>query len=409
MKTIFKAFAKKLFGAEYGRLKSTLFVCIAVFWGLYITDFKVEIAPFILYLMVSTLTSGIIWQMLSAEGASGDMQNMLMLPFENRSFVPAYVAALGIHTFLTKTAVLLSVVFALSPWRPLEIAGSVLCIVNAVLATAAVFSLRKCRYTGWLWAAALIASIFLLWDTPYFLPLVIGSCVLALLILRNADGYSFYSCGAIDSCGQKSKQTSPGFIRHSKDSRTFLTRDFCRIGRARGSASLVWRYLLRYLLARKNYLANTAIMWAVACALPLFLRNAGSLFVLPVGFAILSLNTPICILLSADPDFEQAVRALPGQKKGFCLPYCLFIFMCNLIADALFLLSWQTQLGGIAAPAAALAPVFAFLSAVLSVLLEWFYPLRNWKTESDLWHHPRKYAVPLVMLLLAGIAGTLSL
>ncbi len=150
-------------------------------------------------------------------------------------------------------------------------------------------------------------------------------------------------------------------------------------------------------------------MWGVACVLPLFLRNAESLFVLPVGFAILSLNTPICILLSADPDFEQAVRTLPGQKNAFCLPYCLFIFMCNLIADALFLLSWQIQFGGISAPAAILALFFAFLSAVLSVLLEWFYPLRNWKTESDLWHHPRKYAVPLVMLLLAGITGTLSL
>ncbi len=380
MKTIFKAFAKKLFGTEYERLKSMLFVCITVFFGLYITDFKVEIAPFILYLMVTALTSGIMWQLLSAEGASEDMQNMLMLPFENRSFVLAYVAVLGIHTFLTKTAVLLSAVFALSAWRLLEIIGSIFCIVNAALATAAVFSLRKCRYTGCLWAAALIASIFFLWNTPYFLPLIMGSCALALLILRNADVYSFYSCRY-----QNRKMPLYGF----------------------GWA--VWRYLLRYLLAHKNYLANTAIMWGVACVLPLFLKNAESLFVLPVGFAILSLNTPICILLSADPDFEQAVRTLPGQKNAFCLPYCLFIFMCNLIADALFLLSWQIQLGGIAVPAAILALFFAFLSAVLSVLLEWFYPLRNWKTESDLWHHPRKYAVPVVMLLLAGIIGTLSL
>lgn len=39
---------------------------------------------------------------------------------------------------------------------------------------------------------------------------------------------------------------------------------------------------------------------------------------------------------------------------------------------------------------------------VLSVLLEWFYPIRGWKIESDLWHHPRKYVVPVAMLLLAG-------
>ena len=45
---------------------------------------------------------------------------------------------------------------------------------------------------------------------------------------------------------------------------------------------------------------------------------------------------------------------------------------------------------------------FALQSAILSVLLEWFFPIRDWKTESDLWHHPRKYIVPAIMLLIAA-------
>lgn len=44
---------------------------------------------------------------------------------------------------------------------------------------------------------------------------------------------------------------------------------------------------------------------------------------------------------------------------------------------------------------------------VLSVLLEWFYPVRNWQIESDLWRHPRKYIVPAILLLLAGAVGIL--
>ena len=56
-------------------------------------------------------------------------------------------------------------------------------------------------------------------------------------------------------------------------------------------------------------------------------------------------------------------------------------------------------------PLIAGAVFFALQSAVLSVLLEWLYPIRNWKIESDLWHHPRKYVVPVVMLLLAGGAS----
>ena len=75
------------------------------------------------------------------------------------------------------------------------------------------------------------------------------------------------------------------------------------------------------------------------------------------------------------------------------------------MADVIFLISWQAQNGGITVPLTLGAVFFALQSAVLSVLLEWFYPIRDWKIESDLWHHPRKYMVPAVMLLLAGAAS----
>ena len=167
----------------------------------------------------------------------------------------------------------------------------------------------------------------------------------------------------------------------------------------------LWRYFFRYLSCHRNYLVNTAVMWCVAIVMPYFLRKMAGLSVVPVGFAILSLNTPICILLSCDRDLEQAVRFLPGQKRRFCIPYCLFIFSCNMAADVIFLCSWQIQNGGVTVLMIAGAVFFALQSAVLSVLLEWFYPIRGWKIESDLWHHPRKYVVPVVMLLLAGAAS----
>lgn len=72
------------------------------------------------------------------------------------------------------------------------------------------------------------------------------------------------------------------------------------------------------------------------------------------------------------------------------------------MVDVIFLLSWQIQNGGVTVLMISGAVFFALQSAVLSVLLEWFYPIRDWKIESDLWHHPRKYVVPMVMLLLAG-------
>ncbi len=336
MKMSFEVTAKKLFGVKYERLIRTLFLELVAFWGLHISGLRVEIAPFILYLMTVAFSAGVMWQTLSSDGNRANMENMLMLPFEGRTLVFSYVAALGAYTLLTKTAGLLAVFWAVGHWSWTEILGSLLCALAAIVAAAWLYPLR----------------------------------------LGRMDAYAFY-------------------VQPASRGRAVKVYRRCSVR----------RYLFRYLMAHKNYLVNTAAMWGVACVLPLLLGQMEARFVLPIGFAILSLNTPICILLSCDPALERAVRFLPGQGRAFCVPYCLFIFGCNLAADIVFLCSWQIQLGGIGPLHALTAAAFALLSAVGSVLLEWYFPLRGWKIESDLWHHPRKYIVPAVMLLLAGLVS----
>ena len=377
MKMTFKAFAKNLFGAKYERLQRSIFTYLIVFWGLYIADWKVQIAPFIRYLMLSTFTAGIMWQDLCSKAHAAKMQNMLMLPFDGRNFVFSYTAALGAYTVFTKTAALFAVLLAVSAWRPIELLGSAVCAINAVFMAAAVYSLKKYWYAGILWAGTIIAGILLFGNKVWIMPLFIANSIFAAIRLQITDEYIFYSPE-----GKKSYRV--------KQHRRFF----------------VWSYLFRYLNCHKNYLINTAVMWCAALILPHFLGKMESLFVIPIGFAVLSINTPVCILLSCDPDLEQAIRFLPGQKKAFCMPYCLFIFFCNMAANAIFLCSWQVKNNNVTALIILTAVFFALQSAILSVLLEWFYPIRNWKIESDLWHHPRKYAVPAIMLLAAGAVQT---
>ena len=405
MKMTGKAFAKKLFGAKYERLPRTLFMDVIVFWGLYIAGFQVQIAWFVRVLMISAFTAGVMWQALSSRDNVVELTAMLMLPHQRREFVFSYVGMLGAYTVLTKTGLLFAVLLAVTAWKPVELVGMILCMVHGVLMAAAVYSLRKYWYVGGLWAAAIVSAIYFITrhDTG-MLPLnpgvdgsrslgsigfgnelLVGLLLLvnglfAVLILWQGDGYVFYPWES-----EKSHGKAYHGVRQRK-------------------RAMLWRYFFRYLSCHKNYLLNTAVMWCVALVLPCFLKEMAGLSVIPVGFAILSLNTPICILLSCDPDLEQAVRFLPGQKRRFCIPYCLFIFLCNMAADVIFLLSWQIQNGGITVQMIAGAVFFALQSAVLSVLLEWFYPIRGWKIESDLWHHPRKYVVPVIMLLLAGAA-----
>lgn len=377
MKITFKAFAKNLFGAKYERLQRSIFIYLIVFWGLYITDWEVQIAPFIRYLMLSTFTAGIMWQALCSKDNATKMQNIFMLPFDRRNFVFSYVAALGAYTVFTKTAALFVVLLAVSVWKPIEFLGSAVCVINAIFMAACVYSLKKYWYAGILWASTIIAGILLLGNKVWILPLLIVNSIFAAIRLQITDGYIFYP--------QEGKK-----CYRIKQYRHFF----------------VWRYLFRYLNYHKNYLINTAVMWCVALILPHFLGAMESLFSVPIGFAILSLNTPICILLSCEPDSEQAIRFLPGQKKAFCIPYCLFIFFCHMAANVIFLCSWQMKNNSVTALMILTAVFFALQSAILSVLLEWLYPIRDWKIESDLWHHPRKYVVPAIMLLAAGAVQT---
>lgn len=374
MKMVFKAFLKNIFGENLERYLRMVLIDLIVFGGLFFADFKIRIAPSVLYLMVSVSTAGVMWRALSSKESVVNMQNMVMLPFERRGFVFSYVAVLGLYTCLTKTAALLAVLFAVSYWNPIVVLGSALCAGNAVLVAAAVCVLKKYWYTDGLWIIALFAGICCLGDGPWFWPMLFVSGAAACLALQRADGYVF--------CVWKSGKSE--------------------IKKYREHAS-IWIYFFRYLKEHKNYWMNMAVMWCVACALPAFLGSMERAFAVPIGFAVLSLNTPVCILLSCDPDLECAVRYLPGQKRMFCVPYVLFIFLCNIAAYAVFLCSLQIQAGGVTAYMLILAVFFAIQSAVSSVFLEWAYPIRGWNIESDLWHHPRKYMVPAVMLLFSGV------
>lgn len=329
MNVIFKAFMKNLFGASYERVARTFFIYLIVFWGLHIADVKIEIAPSILYLMVTVFTAGVMWQALSSETNMAQLQKIRMLPFEKWKLFFCYIAAMGSYVFLTKTAALLTVLLAVSDWSLREFSGSILCAGIAILMMPAF----------------------------YFLKLQ--------MISEN--------------------ENRQAVKRHRNYS--------------------VWRYFFRYLRTHKNYLMNMGIMYGVACVLPLVFRGMEIAFVVPFGFVILSMNTPLGIFLSCDPALERAVHVLPAPGKRFCVPYSLFIFLCNMIAETIFLCSLQIQMGGVTFQMIMIAVVVALSSAVCSVLLEWFCPIRGWKLECDLWHHPRKYLVPAGMLLLLTLAG----
>ena len=374
MKNTIKALCKQFFGAKYESAGKSLLASVILITALCAAEFRVEIAPFIFYLTSAIFTAGVMWQVLTGRQHMETMQGLFMLPFDNRSFVFSYVLVLAAHTLITKTLPIWALFFAVASWSAGEIALAVLCGCMACAVTAAGY--QMCRkghaVSAILWAACILAAILLIRRWAAVLAAAAISFFAGVLYLAFADAYGF--CSA------------------------FIPK---RAARHTGHSGSVFAYLVRYLLANKSCLINTAGLCAAACFLPLLFGEFQRLNMFPIGLAILCLNTPICTLLSGDPDLERAIRVLPGQAGQFCRKYCLFIFSVNGLVAGIYLCSWQIINGGAGFVHVITLLLFALQSAVLSAILEWKFPIRDWKTESDLWHHPRKYLVPLMMLMVA--------
>ena len=95
MKNTIKALSKQFLGAKYESARKSLLAAVILFIAVYTAEFRVVIAPFILYLTSTFFTAGIMWQVLTGRRHMDAMQGMYMLPFDNRSFVFSYVLVLG--------------------------------------------------------------------------------------------------------------------------------------------------------------------------------------------------------------------------------------------------------------------------------------------------------------------------
>lgn len=377
-----KVFSKKLFGVKNEKVMRMLIMSVVIFGGLYFSGLHLAIAPFIICLMTTAITVGEMWHALSSDDNASNLKQVFMLPMDDKNFVFSYTACLGGYVLLNRTLPLLAAIFALSGADVRMMAIAALCIVSATLLATGIFVWKKFRILAILWLAGMVAAFFFLNDTVWIWAVLGVSIALEIVFMMMTDAYAFYR----EESGKKT--VIKGRKHHS-----------------------VWLYFIRYFASHKNYMMNSLIMWIVAAIFPLTFTQLAAegpnmvRFALPIGFAILSLNTPICILISCDPELEKAIRFLPGQKSAFFIPYCLFIFVCNMIADAIYLASIQIQMGGVNSVLIIMAVLFALVSAVMSVLLECFFPIRGWKIENELWNHPRKYIVPGVMIVIASLVG----
>lgn len=122
---MYKAFLRKFLGIHFERAGKSLMICLILYFSLRASDMEIQIAPFILYLIASVHTAGVMWRALSSRDHAAYLKNMRMLPLGNQDFVFTWVSSLGLYTFTMQTGPLLSVIWAVSSSDGMEILRSI--------------------------------------------------------------------------------------------------------------------------------------------------------------------------------------------------------------------------------------------------------------------------------------------
>lgn len=365
-----KALARAFFGPRYGRGARRLLVPVLLFAAVRGAQIALP-APVEAAALCAAFSAGAMVQALGDRRRLEELEELFLLPMPDRWFALSWGTVLAAHTLLTKTLPLWALLAALCPGRPGELAAALVWSAAACWGCAAGYGLfRRGRWVPVLLWGAGAAAVVVLGSLPVQLAGAAVSAGVAGVCLSQMGPWEFYR---------------PAPAR----------------GPRRRRSGGVLGYLFRALSADRRSWLNTAGLWAGACLLPLALAPASGRELLPVSLALCGLNTPAATLFSRDPALAQALVVLPGGGRRFWRGYVGFLAALYGAALVLCLGAWQLAWGAVGLADLAAVPLLTLEGALLAAALERWRPLRGWKTESDLWHHPRKYLVPLALLPLA--------
>lgn len=180
-------------------------------------------------------------------------------------------------------------------------------------------------------------------------------------------------------------------------------------GRHEGGRSPLYRFSQKWLSS--NYFltsiyrnANTWFsllgLTAIGVVATDAMLNRGVL--LPIHSICIALTPTLSTLLSRDRDTRRQMIVLENDRTimaQYAAALMIAVLPLVLAGDVVLLVFWQTMSIGFV-----VASIVVYLVAVLVIIiLEMRFPLLKWKTENEMYRHPRRYLPLIAALLVAGI------
>ena len=377
---MFKMLSRKLLGENFSSALKNVFISVFIAYGLYSMGKQIPLSEKVLVLTVIVFSGTLVIQTLGSADNAKILRGLFAMPCDERRTLGEYTAVTGLYILTSKVSLLAALLFAFTKMTPYRCLIFLLAFLYALFGGMAAFgNFKKRPYISVLYVAAGVSAAFLLPD---------GKA--AVIALAAAD---VICGGTLFLLKMENFRAAPAVGRVRK------------VRAASKPALLIPRYLGRYLLEKKAYIFSTLFIIGFAVFFALNAEKMGMGAACGLGMAAISVNSPVSTMISSNRGLDRKLDSLPAKTERFFVPFGVVLFCFYLVCFGLFLTAFSIGGGTTAVRYLIAAPIFAAEGAFLTSFLENRYPIKNWKTEADLTHNPRKYILPLVLMTEAAVLG----
>lgn len=373
---MYRLLSRKLLGEKYSSALRSLLIAAVIAFSLHSVGKTIPLAQSVLILSGIFYSGMIVIQVLSSKDNARCLRGLFAMPCDEKRSLWEYAAAVGAYTLLTKTTLLAALLFAFVKLAPFDILLFALSLIYALFGGMAAFAeYRRAPYISALIAGGGAAMAFLLPQGITAAAVLAAADVIVIVIFSGQPFERFYVDPSVSV-------KAP--VRRGKPK------------------MLLPCYIARYMRGNRNYIISSGVMIAVGCFFGIMLEKQGVSAGCRMGLAVVSLNTPLATIVSSNRGLKKKLDVLPGAARSFFVPYGLTLFGYYAVSNAVFLAVFYAAGCTVGIKEMVMALLFAAETSVFVPLLEDKFTVTKWKTEPDLWRSPRKYIIP-VALLIQGI------
>lgn len=366
---MFKVFFKKFFGARYEMIFISLMTAFLMYFATSEVTYNM---PLDVYLLSNCfLTIILTYQTITSNDNAESFKRLFSYPINGTEFKIKYIISILIYSLFTRNIILFIIFCNVSEFAYKSLFLFILSTIAITMLMLAVFLLLKKKN--------IFIYIFIVFELLFYIictniNILIASYLINILI----SIVIIIKANVLDFMYVKKMNTKV----INKKNTTFFT------------------YIIRYFTFNKSYLLSIVSMIIIACSAVSFKPDLLNIKYIPYIFSIIIYNTPLAIVISINKSLQKKIKSYPNQIKTFYVPYFLAIFIIDLLITTIFIYCSNFNID---LKIIIIQLIWCIENALITVFLEYKFPVKNWNTETELWNNPRKYISMTILFLQAGV------